>query len=198
MSGKADVIVIGAGFAGLKAAQELVAMGRSVILLEAKDRVGGRVKRAEVVGRVADVGGQWVGARHSMLLGEAERLGIATYKQYDNRQDRDAAARQGRAIHRRCTEDAPPGHPRTAAPADALGPGDEDPGPRPMRPWAAPRAAEWDGDDAGKLDRAKTSAQRPRANSHASCRAAHGRRKHGRSPISGSWMRCAAGTASPI
>ena len=51
--------VIGAGFAGLRAAQELVAMGRSVILLEAKDRVGGRVKRAEVAGRVTDVGGQW-------------------------------------------------------------------------------------------------------------------------------------------
>ena len=47
----ADVIVVGAGVAGLKAAQELVAAGRSVIVLEAKDRVGGRLKHAEVAGR---------------------------------------------------------------------------------------------------------------------------------------------------
>jgi monoamine oxidase len=83
MSTQADVIVIGAGFAGLKAAQELVSLGRSVILLEAKERVGGRVKRAEVAGRVADVGGQWVGEGHTALTAEAKRHGIGTYKQYE-------------------------------------------------------------------------------------------------------------------
>jgi monoamine oxidase len=80
---RADVIVVGAGFAGLKAAQALVARGVSVILIEAKDRVGGRVKRAEVAGRVIDVGGQWAGARHTLLLAEARRLGVKTYAQYD-------------------------------------------------------------------------------------------------------------------
>jgi len=77
------VIVIGAGVAGLKAAHELVAAGRSVIVLEGKDRVGGRLKRAEVAGRAVDVGGQWVGAGHDVLLAEARRLGIETYKQYE-------------------------------------------------------------------------------------------------------------------
>ena len=43
MSNAADVIVVGAGVAGLKAAQELVAKGRNVIVLEGKDRVGGRI-----------------------------------------------------------------------------------------------------------------------------------------------------------
>ncbi len=53
-----DVIVVGAGMAGLKAANELVAQGRSVVVLEAKDRVGGRLKAAEVGGLVGDLGGQ--------------------------------------------------------------------------------------------------------------------------------------------
>ncbi|HTT97915.1 MAG TPA: FAD-dependent oxidoreductase [Rhizomicrobium sp.] len=78
----ADVIVVGAGVSGLKAAQELVAAGRSVIVLEGKDRVGGRLKRAEVAGRAVDLGGQWVGAGHDVLCAEAKRLGIETYKQY--------------------------------------------------------------------------------------------------------------------
>jgi monoamine oxidase len=81
---EADVIVVGAGFAGLKAAQDLVAQGRSVIVLEAHERVGGRIKRSEVAGRVVDVGGQWVGAGHDLLLREAQKYGIRTYAQYDS------------------------------------------------------------------------------------------------------------------
>jgi monoamine oxidase len=84
MTNQADVIVVGAGFAGLKAAQELVAQGRSVIVLDAKDRVGGRLKMQTVAGRVCDVGGQWVGAGHSVLFAEAERVGIEPYKQYES------------------------------------------------------------------------------------------------------------------
>ena len=80
----ADVIVVGAGVAGLKAANELVAGGQTVIVLEANERVGGRLKRTEVAGVVADVGGQWVGVGHDVLLGEAMRFGIETYPQYDS------------------------------------------------------------------------------------------------------------------
>ena len=47
-----------------------------MIVLEADDRVGGRLKAGEVAGRVVDFGGQWVGARHSMLHAEARRLGV--------------------------------------------------------------------------------------------------------------------------
>ncbi|HEX4198816.1 MAG TPA: flavin monoamine oxidase family protein [Caulobacteraceae bacterium] len=77
-----EVIVVGAGMAGLKAAHELADLGCSVIVLEADDRVGGRLKRGEVAGRVVDFGGQWVGAGHHVLLAEARRLGIAAYPQY--------------------------------------------------------------------------------------------------------------------
>jgi monoamine oxidase len=81
-----DVIVVGAGFAGLKAASELVAVGRSVTVLEADNRVGGRTKAGQIAGRNADLGGQWVGPRHDLLLAEAARLGIETYDQYDDGQ----------------------------------------------------------------------------------------------------------------
>jgi monoamine oxidase len=83
MSNAADVIVVGAGVAGLKAAQELVARGRSAIVLEGKDRVGGRLKHAELAGRPIDLGGQWVGAGHTVLREEAARFGIETYPQYE-------------------------------------------------------------------------------------------------------------------
>src|SRR5258706_14202985 len=82
MERKADVIVVGAGLAGLKAARELVAAGRSVIVLEANERVGGRLKRDVIGDRNVDTGGQWVGAGHSMLFDEARRMGIEAYPQY--------------------------------------------------------------------------------------------------------------------
>ena len=81
---EADVIVVGAGVAGLMAAKELVAANCSVIVLEANARVGGRLKRTEVAGRVGDLGGQWVGTGHTFLLDEAKRLGVDTYQQYEN------------------------------------------------------------------------------------------------------------------
>ena len=84
MTQTADAIVVGAGFAGLKAAQELANAGLSVIVLEAKDRVGGRTKRSEIAGRARDFGGQWVGAGHTVLFAEAARFGIAPYKQYES------------------------------------------------------------------------------------------------------------------
>ena len=83
------MIVIGAGLAGLKAAQDLVDAGRSVIVLEAKDRVGGRTKPASVasggdLGGRGDLGGQWIGAGHSFLrLAEGAQFGIDTYRQAD-------------------------------------------------------------------------------------------------------------------
>jgi monoamine oxidase len=79
----ADVIVVGAGAAGLKASLDLMAQGRSVIVLEAKDRVGGRLKPTTVAGRVGDLGGQWVGAGHDVLMAEAARHGVALYSQHD-------------------------------------------------------------------------------------------------------------------
>ena len=56
------MIVVGAGLAGLVAARQLVAAGRSVLVIEARDRVGGRTVNASIgAGKVTEMGGQWVG-----------------------------------------------------------------------------------------------------------------------------------------
>lgn len=78
-----DVIVVGAGMAGLKTAMELEARGHTVTLLEARDRVGGRLMAGEIAGHVIDRGGQWVGPTQKLLLAEAANHGIETYRQYE-------------------------------------------------------------------------------------------------------------------
>ena len=54
------VIVVGAGVAGLTAARELVAAGREVVVLEARDRIGGRTWTHDVAGASVDLGGSWI------------------------------------------------------------------------------------------------------------------------------------------
>ncbi len=77
-----DVVVVGAGFAGLTAARRLRAAGHSVVVVEADDRVGGRTKPGKIAGEVVDLGGQWVGPSQTHLLALAKELGVATYPQY--------------------------------------------------------------------------------------------------------------------
>jgi monoamine oxidase len=77
-----DVVVVGAGFAGLTAAISLARAGRSVLVLEASDRVGGRTKAAELAGHTVDVGGQWVGPTQTALLGLAKRYGAHIEPQF--------------------------------------------------------------------------------------------------------------------
>jgi monoamine oxidase len=74
----ADVIVVGAGLAGLVAARTLVRAGRSVIVLEARDRVGGRID-LETDGRAAGAGAQTIGPDHDRVRALAADLGVTTY-----------------------------------------------------------------------------------------------------------------------
>ena len=72
-----DVIVIGAGLSGLVAARELLAAGvERVLVLEARDRVGGRTLNHDLEGLVVDAGAQWVGPTQDAVLALADELGI--------------------------------------------------------------------------------------------------------------------------
>ena len=80
---RVDVIVVGAGLAGLAAASDLAHTGHSVVVLEARDRVGGRTLNHPVGhGEVVEVGGQWVGPGQDRIMARAKALGIKTFKTY--------------------------------------------------------------------------------------------------------------------
>lgn len=74
-----DVAVVGAGLAGLTAARRLQAQGASVVVFEARDRVGGRTLSQEAGGAVFDLGAQWLGPTQRRMLGLVNELGIVTF-----------------------------------------------------------------------------------------------------------------------
>lgn len=81
---EADVVVIGAGLAGLTAARALIARGiSSVVVLEARDRVGGRTVNLPIGnGHVVEGGGEWIGPGQDRIAQLAEELGIRTFPAY--------------------------------------------------------------------------------------------------------------------
>src|ERR1700722_2191235 len=78
----AAVVVVGAGFAGLAAARELSPLGHDVLVLEGRDRVGGRSYTGHVAGIPVDMGGTFVGPTHDAVLGLSAELRIPTGPPY--------------------------------------------------------------------------------------------------------------------
>jgi monoamine oxidase len=80
-----DVVVVGAGLAGLAAARRLTKESVHVVVLESRDRVGGRVVNHRFAdGVVVEVGGQWVGPTQDRILGLIDELHLETFESYDD------------------------------------------------------------------------------------------------------------------
>ncbi len=78
-----DVAIVGAGLAGLCAARQLTQQGVRCVVLEARDRVGGRTLSQPLGRDVIDLGGQWIGPRQHRLAALAAELGVARFPQFD-------------------------------------------------------------------------------------------------------------------
>ncbi|MDI1483970.1 flavin monoamine oxidase family protein [Polyangium sp. y55x31] len=80
---EASVVVVGAGLSGLVAARRLAAAGVSVVVLEARDRVGGRtLSHTTAHGDRVDLGAQWIGPTQDRMTKLVAELGLSTFKQW--------------------------------------------------------------------------------------------------------------------
>lgn len=77
-----DVVIVGAGVAGLTAANDLRKAGLTVVVLEARDRVGGRLWTDVIDGAMLEIGGQWVSPDQEALKDTIAELGLETYRRY--------------------------------------------------------------------------------------------------------------------
>ena len=143
-----DVIVVGAGISGMIAARTLLAAGLTPLILEADERVGGRILTEEVLpGLPLELGAQWIGDTHHRMFALAAELGVETYPQYDEGETSYELAGSGvlreKDFHARFADEL-------AELERVLRRLDELAAEVPVEaPWLAPRAAEWDAITAG-------------------------------------------------
>jgi putrescine oxidase len=140
---EADVVVVGAGIAGLTAATRLAEAGREVVILEARDRVGGRVLNVEIGGQANELGGQWIAPYQHRAKALLEELRIGLFPSF--RDGSHVYLDPAGTVHHYEGHDAPLGAAADRAFAAADSKLDTmakelDP----ELPWAHPNAAEWD------------------------------------------------------
>jgi monoamine oxidase len=145
---EADVIIVGAGLSGMIAARTVLQAGLTPLILEADERVGGRILTEEPLpGVTLDIGAQWIGDTHHRMFALAEELGVETFEQYDEGETSYDLAGSGvlreNEFHARFSSELAELE-KVLRLMDELAA--EVP---PEAPWKAPRAAEWDAITAG-------------------------------------------------
>ncbi len=145
---EADVVIVGAGLSGMIAARKILAAGLRPLILEADDRVGGRILTEEVMpGVPVELGAQWIGDTHERMFRLAAELGVETFAQYDQGETSYELAGSGvlreNEFHARYADEL-------TALERVLRRLDEMAAEVPVEaPWLAPRAQEWDAITAG-------------------------------------------------
>ncbi|MEX2195068.1 MAG: flavin monoamine oxidase family protein [Thermoleophilaceae bacterium] len=139
-----DVAIVGAGLAGLAAARALAAAGASFMVLEARDRVGGRTLNEPIGdGKVVEVGGQWIGPTQHRLAALARELDVETFPTY-GRGENLIEWRGGLRRYRGTLPKLGPHVLADVAQAQARLDRMARTVP-PEAPWSAPKAGRWDG-----------------------------------------------------
>ncbi len=157
---EADVAVVGAGLAGLACADELRKAGREVVVLEARDRVGGRVWSRDVGGVPIELGGTFIGPTQDRMYELVADLGLETFPTHD---EGDTIAILGGKRYR-FSGRLPRLNPLVLADFGRGFLALERMAKRvPLgRPWDAPRAREWDGQTLGTWLRRNVRTRRAR------------------------------------
>ena len=145
---RVDVVIVGAGLAGLSAARRLQRAGRSVLVLEARDRVGGRTLNHDLGnGHHGDMGGTWIGPTQTAIAALAKDMRVHAFDQPDNGKQvyYDGTSRLTYDDSTPLIGTAPPDPailPDIAAIVELIDTMAQE---VPVdRPWDAPHAAEWD------------------------------------------------------
>src|SRR4051794_17065250 len=145
---QADVVVVGAGLAGLSAARRLQHAGRSVIVLEARDRVGGRTLNHDLGnGHHGDMGGTWIGPTQTAIAALAKKMDVHAFDQPDEGSQvyYDGTTRLTYDDSTPVVGTAPPDPTILPDIVSIIAQVDTMAQEVPVdRPWDAPHAAEWD------------------------------------------------------